>query len=79
MKHKNRIETKSKTDFDTRTGLDQSNISDIIAPAIFFDENQILKIKENGLSKLESIRTEARWPLSLLFQPKIQKQNVEKS
>ena len=60
MKHKNRIETKSKTDFDTRTGLDQSNISDIVAPTTNIYENKILNIKENGLSKVESIRAKAR-------------------
>ena len=47
-------------DFKTRTGLDQSNISGIVAPTTNINENQIFNIEENGLSKVESIRTEAR-------------------
>ena len=60
-------------DFKTRTGLDQSNISGIVAPTTNINENQILNIKENGLSKLESIRTKAGLSLPHLLQPKKKK------
>ena len=57
-----------KTNIDIRTRFDRSNASDIVAPSTSIKGNQILNIKGKGLSKLESIRTKARWSLPPLFQ-----------